>query len=132
MSQENVEIANRAVDAWNRDDLNAWIECFDQDIVWSPLPNAPDLKPIHGRESVLDLMERWLEPWDRYELETLELADHGDMVIWTARHLAFQERTGMALDQSMSAVFVFREGTIAEFHMFPSREQALEAAGLRE
>jgi ketosteroid isomerase-like protein len=132
MSQENVEIVRRAVDAWNRGDLNAWLECFDEDIVWNPLPDAPDLKPIHGRQAVLELMQRWLEPWDRYELETLELVDLGGVIIWTARHLAFQKRTEMALDQTMSAVCAFREDAIAEFHMFPSRDQALQAAGLSE
>jgi ketosteroid isomerase-like protein len=131
-SDQNVELAKRAVDAWNGGDLNLWMECFDEDIVWIPLPNVPDLKPTHGREAMLELIQQWLEPWDRYDVETLELADHGDTVIWTARHLAFQKRSGMALDQSMSAVFVFREGRIAEFQIFPNKEEALEAARLRD
>jgi ketosteroid isomerase-like protein len=131
MSQENVEIVRRAVDAWNRGDLNAWLECFDEDIVWNPLPDAPtSSRSMAARRC--SLMQRWLEPWDRYELETLELVDLGGVIIWTARHLAFQKRTEMALDQTMSAVCAFREDAIAEFHMFPSRDQALEAAGLQE
>jgi ketosteroid isomerase-like protein len=129
-SEQNVELAERAVDAWNRGDLNAWIECFDENVLWVPLPNVPDLETIQGREAVLELMQQWLEPWDRYDVETLELAGHGEMVIWTARHLAFQERTGMELDQSMSAVFSFREGKIAEFRMFPNQGEALQAARL--
>jgi ketosteroid isomerase-like protein len=34
MSQENVEIFKRAVETWNRDDFEAWIDLFDPEFEW--------------------------------------------------------------------------------------------------
>ena len=36
MSQENVEIVQRAVEAWNADDLDAFLAELDADVEWHP------------------------------------------------------------------------------------------------
>ena len=36
MSQENVEIVKRAVEAWNTDDLDALLAELDADVEWHP------------------------------------------------------------------------------------------------
>ena len=37
MSQENVEVFKRGVEAWNRDDFDAWIEQYDPEVEWFAL-----------------------------------------------------------------------------------------------
>jgi hypothetical protein len=37
MSQENVEIFKRAIEAWNRDDFDAWIDQYDPEVEWFTL-----------------------------------------------------------------------------------------------
>jgi ketosteroid isomerase-like protein len=61
-------------------------------------------------------------------IETLELTEHGGAVVWTARHIGSQDRTGMTLDVSMSATMTFRLGRIAEIRFFPERAKAIETA----
>jgi ketosteroid isomerase-like protein len=36
MSRENVETVQRAVDAWNADDLDAFLAVLDADVEWHP------------------------------------------------------------------------------------------------
>jgi hypothetical protein len=37
MSKDNVVIFQRGIDAWNRDDLDAWIRQFDPEVEWFAL-----------------------------------------------------------------------------------------------
>ena len=51
MSQENVEAVRRAVEAWNADDLDAFLAELDADVEWQPggtggvSPKAEDNTP---------------------------------------------------------------------------------------
>jgi ketosteroid isomerase-like protein len=126
----HLEIIRRTVEAWDRGDPGSLITFFDDEAVWFALPGNPDYPdPVRGRQAILRLIEEWLEPWDRYEIETLEVVEHGDAAIWTARHIASEDRTGMRLDVSMSAVFDFRDDRIVQARFFLHRGEALAAAG---
>jgi ketosteroid isomerase-like protein len=131
MSQENVEIVERLVEAWDRGDLNAWLELFDEHVVWVPVTDHPEPEPLHGREGVLTFAEHWMEPWDYYGFHTIDLSDHGDVVIWTARHQG-RQTGGVEMDTAMTAVFAFGLGRVVQVRWFWHREQALEAVGVRE
>jgi ketosteroid isomerase-like protein len=129
IAAQDLELVEDMVDAWNRGDRSAWTEAFDDDVVWFALPGNPDFpEPVHGRPAMLEVVRQWVEPWDRYRLETLELTEHGDTVLWTARHIGSQDRTGMTLDVSMSAAIKLRDGRIAEIRFFTERAEAVEAA----
>jgi ketosteroid isomerase-like protein len=118
------------VDAWNRGDLSALVELFDPEIVWFGLPGNPDYPdPVHGPAAVLGAIEEWLAPWSHYEIETLDVIEVGRGVIWAARHIAAQERTGMTLEARMSAALTLRGGRIAEARFFFDSKDAFAAAG---
>ena len=125
MSQDHVEIVTRVVDAWNRGDLNAWIDLFDEYVVWVPVSDHPDHPvPLHGKEGVLSFAEEWMEPWDYYDIETDEVTERGDEVVWTARHRA-RKADGLETDVRMSAVFALAHGKIVQIRWFWNREEAL-------
>ncbi len=132
VSEQNLELVRTTVEAWNRGDRSAWAESLDPDIVWAALPDNPDyLEPVRGRAAVLDLIDEWLEPWSRYEIETIELEPTGDTVVWTARHMAVPDHTGVTLEAFMSAALTFRDGRIAQARFFPARAQAHRRDALR-
>ncbi len=54
MSQQNVEIAKAATDAYNRRDLDAWLAHFDREIVWWAMADEPEPGPFQGHEAVLN------------------------------------------------------------------------------
>ena len=38
MSQENVEVARKVIDAFNRGDVDAWLGFLSPEVVWESLP----------------------------------------------------------------------------------------------
>jgi ketosteroid isomerase-like protein len=52
MSQENVEIARRVIDAWNRGGFREARQSAAEDFEYHDPPTLPDRKVIKGREAV--------------------------------------------------------------------------------
>jgi ketosteroid isomerase-like protein len=129
MPESNLERTRRGVDAFSRGDLSAWIEMFDEDVVWVPA-EIPDLQTVTGRVGVLELMQSYLEPWDRLELETLELEQHGEAVLWTAMQTLSQKDSGLSFDTEVSAVLEYRDGLIKRVCFYWDRAEARKAIGL--
>jgi hypothetical protein len=51
MSQETVDAARGMWDAFNRRDLDAWLEGFDPEVEWHAAREDPDAGVHHGRVS---------------------------------------------------------------------------------
>jgi ketosteroid isomerase-like protein len=134
MSNVILDIARRAVDAFARRDMSSFAECFDEEVVWVPLPDVPDItEPAHGRRGVLAMLDRWLAPWDHYESPTRELLElDDDVVLWTTHVMASDDARGMRLDQDIFAVLDFRGDKIVLARWFWDRDEALAAAGAHD
>ena len=53
MSQENVEGFRRAIEAWNRRDVDGWLERTASDFEWSPAnPAAVERSVYRGDEEI--------------------------------------------------------------------------------
>jgi ketosteroid isomerase-like protein len=48
MSEENVELARRVLQALNRRDIDAAIENFDPDLEWVPPASMPERRTYHS------------------------------------------------------------------------------------
>ncbi len=85
----------------------------------------------YGRSGVLEAFAIWPEQWDEYRIEAPRvLADPGDYVIVAARTAGRGKQSGVEVEMDFAFVFTVREGKIAEWQIFVSEDQALEAAGL--
>jgi ketosteroid isomerase-like protein len=132
MSQENVEILRRAVDAFERGDRTAWFPLLDEDYEITPVGDWPDARAIRGREA----------GWDFYRdiAETLSLgsayvelvAAGGDKVFVHQRHEGRGLTSGADVQLDYWRVVTFREGKVLRDQWFTDHAEALEAAGLRE
>ena len=76
--------------------------------------------------------ESWRESWGSLELEIEELIDAGDEVISVVRQHGRGRLSGAEVEQGFAQVWALRDGKIIRMTMYPDRESALEAAGLRE
>jgi uncharacterized protein len=82
MSEENVEIVRRSLDAWNRADYEPTLEALDPEIEWQVPPGIVIGKEVYrGREEVQRGFAEWLAAWDTYRFEPKEMLDHGDHVL---------------------------------------------------
>ena len=133
MSQENVEVVRRQVEAWNRRDLTTWLALFapDAEIDWSR--SRGPLKGVYRGRG--ELKAFWDELWTTFEdvqVETTHgFTEAGSEVVYSnTGHL--RGRDGIKVIARSTFLYTFENGQITCLRMFQERAEALEAAGLSE
>jgi ketosteroid isomerase-like protein len=134
MSQENVEIVKAAYEAFAREGLDRWIEHFADDVDYRAVEGAiDDWGPIKGTDALRAYFQDWIDMFDGFWMEAVELIDAGgDTVVTVERYGGRARLSGVETDQTEGEVFTIRNGKIARGREYWTKEQALEAAGLRE
>jgi len=86
MSQENVEIAKRLMDAYNRRDVDAYVDCATPDFELVPVfVGAVEGGSYQGREGIERVFEATRDTWDDYRIVADEFRDLGDRVLMVGR-----------------------------------------------
>jgi uncharacterized protein len=134
MSQENVDLVQSAFAAFIRGDTDAVLQLCAEDIVITQPPELPGASPHqYGHAGVLEAFAIWPEQWDEYRTEPPRvIADPGESVIVASRSAGHGKQSGVEVEMEFTFVFTVREGKVAEWQIFVSEDQALEAAGLRD
>ncbi|HEX6585750.1 MAG TPA: nuclear transport factor 2 family protein [Solirubrobacterales bacterium] len=134
MSEENVEAVRDAAAAFNRGDLDTWSEFWTDDIDYRAIEGAIDDRgPMHGKAAVRAYVQDWLDNFDNFRSEAVELLDAGeDTVIAVVRISGLAKLSGIETDLTYAALYTIRDGKIARGREYWTRDEALEAAGLRE
>jgi ketosteroid isomerase-like protein len=136
MPQENVETVKRAHEAWDTDDLDAFLAQLHPDVEWHPsIEPALEGKAttFHGHEGARQAWAEYRgEAFGRLTVQVEEIRDLGESALHLGRFTVTGRTTGIELDTELGQVFTFRDGKIATTHDYLSHREALEAAGLRE
>jgi ketosteroid isomerase-like protein len=130
VSQENVEIVRAAFAAYNRGDLGALTQSYDPDVVFETLL----LGTHHGSEAIRLLYEENRETLSGYAIDPIELIDGGDKVVAVVQVSGVGPASQIAMENRdrFGLVFTIKDGRTVRQQSFRNREEALEAAGLRE
>jgi ketosteroid isomerase-like protein len=145
MSEENVEIVRRVLDANERRDLASAYASIDPKIEWhvgrlmaqstgsGQVGEVGDLDPVYyGRDGILAFWRSWIAAWETVSFAYPEFIDAGDVVIVTVSQHARGRASGIELDREYATVWTLESGRITRMEFFPTRNDALEAAGLSE
>ena len=141
MSQENVETAawietlQRGIDAWNRQDLDAFLETWHLECEWRPaFPRSLEgVGTVYrGHEGIARAWHGVRAVWDEYRLEPEDARVVGDQLVATGHVYAHGKESGLDLDSGWSALITIRDGLALSAFDWLDRDTALEAAGLRE
>jgi ketosteroid isomerase-like protein len=133
MSQENVEVLLRGFEAWQGGDperLEAWSE--------EHLDPAFELHTLYfdrvymGVQALRDFVADVSETWEDYVLEPQETLDLGENVMGVIRMSGRGGGSGVPVTRVIAMLWTFRGDKLISSRAFGSREQALEAVGLRE
>ena len=131
MSDDNVELAHRVVDAFNRRDLDALLALADDDIV-----GAPALASIeghyHGHAGIRHWWESLFSALPDFTVELVEVRDLGDLTLAVLRYCAQGAASHAPVEQRLWQVGEWREGKAIWWQSFRTEAEALDAAGLRE
>jgi uncharacterized protein len=131
MSQENLELFRRGVEAWNAGDMEALAELYDPAVVMYHLEGWPEPGPSVGRDAVMREWEQIAEPFpEGIRIEILELVDAGNNVV--ASYAWRGSGRGPDAAMEMSMVLTVRKGKVITIQNFWDHDEALAAAGVRE
>jgi hypothetical protein len=79
MSQESVDVVRDAAAAFNRGDLDTCSEFWSDDIDYRAVEGAIDDRgPMHGKAAVRAYVQDWLDNFDNFRSEAVELLDTGE------------------------------------------------------
>jgi ketosteroid isomerase-like protein len=132
MSQENVEVVQRSIDAFNRRDLKAWLAFYRSDAEIDYSRSRGPFKDFYRGHRELEAF--WDTFWSMFE--EIHLEAHGftqagsEVVVPNTVH--FRGRDGIEVIGRNALVFTVENGKITGFRLFQERAEALEAAGLKE
>jgi ketosteroid isomerase-like protein len=91
-----------------------------------------DPGPIHGKEAMRTYAGDWLDTFDDFRVRVIELIDAGDDTIAVVRIAGRAKSSGVETELTFAAVYTIHDGKIARGRESWTRQEALEAAGLRE
>ena len=135
MSQENVGVVRRALEAFNRGDLDGALDLYHPQSVVKTLLSGTAC----GREQLRVAIERREEEIGAVQYQPEEFIDAGEAVVGVVRVIHARGRLSGISDQDFAGAatqlafaWTFRDGLVFGQEMFRSRSEALEAVGLRE
>ena len=132
MSQEDVEIALAAVDAWNRGDREAFMALWDEEAEFYPLRAQLEGESYRGHDGLERFLGELAEDFEDVRFEIDEARDAGEQVVGIGRFRAHGRASGVDLNVPLGVVQRVQRGKIVYIRFFSEPAEALEAAGLRE
>ena len=141
MSQEkNVELVRRGYEAFNRWAAQPQAMTFEDaalsllhpEVEFHTYPTSPEAGVYRGRDAVISYNQRLFEQFESTRVELEELLPVGDRVIVVSRQHAVPKAGAESMVVRVIEVWTICDHMLAKRHTFSTREEALEAVGLRE
>jgi ketosteroid isomerase-like protein len=132
--QENLDVVRALYAAAARRDSAAVFSLYDPDVELdaSRITLAGLIgQPIrHGHEGVRTYFHDLHEAFEDLDYDVEQLIPSGEYVISSITRRGAGKISGIQMEMSFWVVFMLRAGRVARVTWFPSRREALEAAGL--
>jgi ketosteroid isomerase-like protein len=130
--EENMAVVRKTIESY-ANDVEAWLDTLDPEVRWYPSEEHPSL--VLGRAAARKCRDRWMETFDdgeTYGDELEELRGRGEDVFAVVHVWGHGRRSGIEIDDRNYIHFKVRDGKVVYCYEYRSRDEALEAAGLRE
>ena len=144
MSREKVEVVRKVIEAFASGRPEDALTMFDPEVQWQTAADEPDATtPYHGLTGIQELWATWGDIWaegfERVALEAFEAAVRRGEVINADPHVIVPlmprlrgRASGAEVEVPETYVLTFREGKIIRVAEYRTKQEALEAVGLRE
>jgi len=134
VSQENVDLTKRVIDAFNRRDVEGIVECVNSDIEWFPAMSLTlGGKALRGREGIESYVREVSDTWEEYRVVGQDFRDLGDdRVLVLSRVEGRGAGSGGLVDAEMGQAYDLRDRKISRVRTYLDHGEALKAVGLEE
>jgi ketosteroid isomerase-like protein len=130
MSQENVEVVRRGLEAFRDGDIEGALALGHPEMVSSRVD--PDGAVFHGHDGLLQLMADWTEGFDEWSYRAEEYVDAGDHVVVHIRQWGTGAGSGARVEADNWIVYVVEGGLITRVDIHSERAGAYAAAGITD
>ena len=131
MSQENVELHYRSIDAVNRRDLDAFLALMDTNV--DAVSRIVTVEGgLQGHDGIRQWWENWLGAFPDYKLEVVEMRDLGDVTIAVFSASGHGAGSDLPFEDNAWLACRWRDGKATWWRVFRAEAEAVEAAGLSE
>jgi ketosteroid isomerase-like protein len=132
MSKENLEFVGRGYEyfAASRDFDPARMH---PEFVWdmSTFRSWPEQQTYEGLDGARRFMADWIESWEDWDLQLVELLDAGDEGVLAILHQSGRSKaTGLEVEMDFAQLWEIRGGKQARMRMYADLDEARRAAGI--
>jgi SnoaL-like domain len=131
MSQENVELYRRGIEAFNRRDLDGFLALAHPNVVGVSRILAIEGGPYRGHDGVRAWWKGLLDVFPDFFIEILWVRDGGQVTVAGLSNRALGEGSA-ALEDFVWQTAEWRDARVVRWEMHRSERDALQAAGLPE
>ena len=135
MSEGNIALARKVIDALNRRDFDAWLAFVSPNVVWEALEGLVGMSDVyHGRAEVREWIERMSQDTEAgIQIAVEEMTDLGDGRVFIGLVLTAHRRgSGVPIEWRTWQIVSFTDGLITRRQVFWTRAEALRATALTE
>ena len=132
MSEQNVEVAAQAIEAFNGSDVDALAALTTPDFEWSPSMVAIEGTIFRGREGIERYFESLSGAWEKFHVHRGRFRYAEAVVVMLGRLEGRGMGSGVPVDAWLGMVFDFRGGLISRIRGYLDHTEALKAAGLAD
>jgi ketosteroid isomerase-like protein len=132
MAREHVEIAERAIDAFNRTDVDAFTELTTADFEWSPSMVAIEGEIFRGSEGIAAYFASLSNAWKEFLIIPGTFREVGNVVIMLGGLRGRGRNSDVTVDSSLGMAFDLHGRKIARIRGFLDHAEALRVAGAGE
>jgi ketosteroid isomerase-like protein len=135
MSQENVELVQRAQEAFNRRDFETLAKLTHDELEFVSVLTAVDAGggTYRGMEAWESYFARMDDSWEDWHIEDFRAFDAGDnRVAAVFRLVGTGKSSGARVDRAIGVAYQLRDGKLWRMRSYLDPSEALEAVGLSE
>jgi ketosteroid isomerase-like protein len=130
VSQNHVEIVRAVWEAYNRGEIDAFLERADPECEFHEDPAFPEAGVYRGPEEIKAYLLQFREAMADHWFEVEEVKDFGGGVISLLHERARGKASGVEVDIRPAFVFRFRDDKINYARAYLNRSEALADVGL--
>ena len=130
MSQENLEIVSRTMDAYNARDLVRYLQDVSESVRFQSRFSAIDSVIYTGHADMRRYFANLEEVLSRYEMQLERMVPAGDRVAALCHLYAVGRDSELQLEEYPGVVFTIEAGTIVQIDSYQTHAETLAAMGV--
>ena len=130
MSQENLEIVRRTMDAYNARELTTYLAALSESVRFQSRFSAIDNVIYSGHADMRRYFANLDDAWSRYDMQVERMVPAGAQVAVLCHLYAVGRDSDLQLEEYPGVVFTVEDGTIIKIDSYQTHAETLAAVGM--